>query len=404
MSIKLLAEKQGADSYRWVMLVLCALTPLFVYTLPNMSLPPLFSTISQELNLTLVQVGVIWGAPSFIGIFFALIGGTLSDRLGTRLTLFATCLLTGIFGMTRIFSGDFISLLITTTLMGTFQAVIPVAVYKTARDWFHESQLGMASGVISAGFAAGLTLGPLLSTTVLVPLLGGWKQLLIFYGLLGILIGVLWWILCPPRKQAEHTPHISLLSSLRHVMQIRNTWVLGLAGMGISGAFNGFTGYLPTYLKTIGWAELDADRALAAFFFASFIAVIPLSILSDRLRLRRGFLIVSALMLALGIGSISVIEGVLLLVVIAIAGSVFDAFMAILNASVMEIDGIGLVYAGTAVGFSTMIRNLGGTFSPPVGNSLTAIGANVPFLFWGAMGLFAVAMFIFAYQPTRKSS
>jgi predicted MFS family arabinose efflux permease len=237
-----------------------------------------------------------------------------------------------------------------------------------------------------------------------VPLLGGWKQLLIFYGLLGILIGVLWWILCPPRKQSEHTPHISLLSSLRHVMQIRNTWVLGLAGMGISGAFNGFTGYLPTYLKTIGWAELDADRALAAFFFASFIAVIPLSILSDRLRLRRGFLIVSALMLALGIGSISVIEGVLLLVVIAIAGSVFDAFMAILNASVMEIDGIGLVYAGTAVGFSTMIRNLGGTFSPPVGNSLTAIGANVPFLFWGAMGLFAVAMFIFAYQPTRKSS
>lgn len=404
MSINILAQKQATGSYRWVMLALCTITPLLVFTLPNMSLPPLFSTIAQELNLSLVEIGIIWGAPSFTGIFFALIGGTLADRLGTRATLLVACTLTGIFGITRSFSTDFVSLMVTTTLMGTFQAVIPVVVYKAARDWFPVHQLGMASGVISAGFAAGLTLGPLLSTTVLVPLLGGWQQVLVFLGLIAIVIGVMWWILCPPRKSAEHAPRISLLDSLRHVIRIRNAWVLGFAGLGISGAFNGFTGYLPTYLKQIGWVDLDADRALAAFFFASLIAVVPLSVMSDRLRLRRGFLIVSALMLAIGIGSISIVEGTVLLIVIAIAGSVFDAFMAILNASVMEIDGIGLVYAGTAVGFSTMIRNLGGTFSPPVGNSLTVFGANMPFLFWGAMGLFAVAMFVFAYKPVRKDS
>ncbi len=76
-------------------------------------------------------------------------------------------------------------------------------------------------------------------------------------------------------------------------------------------------------------------------------------------------------------------------------GIVFDSFMAILNASVLEIDGMSQVYMGTAIGFSTMIRNLGGTFSPAVGNSLTPIGLNVPFVFWSLMGFFAVIAFIF---------
>src|SRR5690606_34226093 len=81
--------------YRWVMLALCTLTPLFVVTLPTMSLPPLFATISDELSLSLVETGVVWGMGSFMGIFFALIGGTLGDRFGTRTTLLVSCLFAG---------------------------------------------------------------------------------------------------------------------------------------------------------------------------------------------------------------------------------------------------------------------------------------------------------------------
>ena len=48
--------------------------------------------------------------------------------------------------------------------------------------------------------------------------------------------------------------------------------------------------------------------------------------------------------------------------------------MAILNTSVLEVEGVSDLYAGTAIGFAVMIRNLGATFSPPIGNSLTTLG------------------------------
>lgn len=404
MTVHSLTLKQSERNYRWVMLALCALTPMLVVTLPGMSLPPLFATIAADLNMTLVEIGVVWGAISFTGVFFSLIGGTLGDRFGTRTTLFVTCVMTGIFGITRSFAVDFGTLLVTSLLMGVFQAVLPVIVFKVARDWFPSNQLGMASGVISAGFASGLTLGPLLSTSVIMPALGGWRQVLVFYGVIAMAIGVLWWVLHPAAaKDQQGGSRLSLLDSLRHIIGIRNVWVIGIGGLGINAAFNGFTGYLPTYLKSIGWAELDADQALSAFFVTSLLAVVPFSILADRFQMRRSLLIFGAVVLALGIGSVGVIEGSLVLIVIALTGSMFDTFMAMLSASVMEVKEVGHIYAGTAVGFATMIRNLGGTFSPAVGNSLTVYGLNIPFLFWGAMGLFAVFMFVFVYKPDERS-
>lgn len=386
------------------MLVLCALTSMLVITLPNMSLPPLFATISEDLGLSLVQIGTVWGIMPFSGIFFALIGGTLGDRFGTRATLFVTCLLTGLCGVLRSTALDFNSLLITSLVFGMVQAIIPVMLFKVIRQWFPPEQLGMASGVISAGFAGGLMLGPLVSTGLLMPALGGWRQVLVLYGGIAIVVSVAWLIVHPPlpKPTATDAPRLSLRQSLSHVVRLRNVWILGLGGLGVNACFSGFAGYLPTYLKAIGWAELDADRALAVFFLSSLIAVVPLSILSDKLHLRRGFLIIGSLVLTIGIGSLTFVQGAMILLVVAVTGLAFDALMAILNASLLEVHNVGYVYAGTALGFASMIRNLGGTFSPPIGNSMAEITLSTPFLFWGSMGLFALLMFVFVFRPEKS--
>lgn len=406
MSSNIAVEKPKTSNYRWVMLALCALTPLFVVTLPTMSLPPLFTTIGQDLDLTLVEIGTIWGAQSLTGIFFSLIGGTLGDRFGTRRTLVTICLMTGIFGLARGFATDFITLLITTVLMGSFQIIIPVAVFKVIRQWMPSEQLGMASGITSAGFATGLMLGPLLSTSVLEPALGGWRQVLFFFGVIAIIFSGIWLIATgrEKRHQSEDAPRsTSLMANLRHVVRLRNVWILGLAGLGITGCFRGFTGYMPTYLKSIGWAELDADRALSVFFLASLLAVVPLSTLSDRMGLRRGFLIIAGTILATGIGALAFTSGGLILVIIGFTGLFFDSLMAIMNATVMEVEGVGYLYAGTALGFASTVRNIGGSLSPPIGNSLVDYGPSVPFLFWSGLGFFAVFMFVFVLKsPKRK--
>lgn len=399
-----LTARQASPRYRWVMLVLCSLTALCVITLPNMSLPPMFATISADLGLSLVEIGLIWGMVSFTGIFFALIGGTLGDRFGTRAMLFAACFVTGLFGLTRSLAVDFGTLLVAALAFGIFQAIIPVLLFKVAHHWFPAEQLGMASGVISAGFAAGLMLGPLLSTSVILPALGGWRQVFICYGVVAVIVGLIWLVVHPPEAKPEsgHAPRLSLGDSLRQVVRLRGVWILGIGGLGMNACIQGFSGYLPTYLKAIGWANLDADRALAAFFMASLTMVIPLSILSDRYRLRRSFLITAACILSLGVGLLSVVDGALIILVLAATGFCFDSFMAVLNASVLEADGMRPAYVGTAIGLATMIRNLGGTFSPPLGNSLAVVGPNIPFLLWGSFGLFAVLVFVFALKPRQR--
>ena len=99
-------EKSG---YRWVMLTLSTLTSLLVIAMPMMSLPVLFKEIAVELNLSLVQIGLIWGISSFTGLFVGLIGGVMGDRFGTRRVLVGACLFIGIFGASRGLAVDFVS-------------------------------------------------------------------------------------------------------------------------------------------------------------------------------------------------------------------------------------------------------------------------------------------------------
>ena len=406
MIISRAQSPDSSSSWRYVILALCVLTPFSVVTLPSLSMPPMFSIISDELGLSLVQIGGVWGMVGFSGIFFAIIGGSIGDRFGARRALFVACLLSGLFGMLRAFSTDFGSLLFTSLLYGFAQGPVPVLIFKAIRQWIPRENLGMASGIVSAGFATGLMLGPLLSTSVILPALGGWRQVLLLYGLIAIVVSLLWLLLHPAGKTAvgddEQAP--GLLAGLRKAARLRSLWLMGLGGLGVGACFSGFTGYLPTYLKNIGWANLDADRALSVFFVTSLIFVVPLSTLSDRLRIRRGFLIALALVLGAGVGTLGLVAGALILLVAALTGSAFDSLMALQQTTVMEVDGVDNSLSGSALGMVTTIRNLGIAFSPPLGNSLAIYGAGLPFLFWGVCGVFAALMFFFVFSTAKHKT
>ncbi len=226
------------------------------------------------------------------------------------------------------------------------------------------------------------------------------------YGLLAIAISLLWLLLHPAGRHAVgddgQTPDV--IAGLRRVVRLRNLWLMGLGGIGIGACFSGFSGYLPTYLKNVGWAPLDADRALSLFFLASLICVVPLSTLSDRLQIRRGFLVALALLLGVGVGLLGIVAGALVLLVAVITGSAFDTVMAMQQVSVMELDGMDNSLSGSALGMFTTIRNLGIAFAPPLGNSLAIYGAGLPFLFWGACGVFAALVFSIAFSPPRRAT
>ncbi len=390
------------SNYHWYILILAALTMALTVAVPSMCMSVLFDEISNDLGLSRTQIGMIWGGAALPGILIALAGGSIGDRFGPKRVLIAACLLSGATGALRGLSANFIMLIVTGFVFGLLASVVPMNAFKTCGIWFPRQQLGLANGVISMGMALGFTVSSMVSATLLSPWLGGWRYVLVFYGGIAMLLSIPWYFTrpVPVDRSRGDIPPASLRAMLSHVAHIKRMWLLGWAILGIGGGIQATLGYLPLYLRDIGWAEGRADSVAASFHLASMVLVIPIALWSDRLGSRRKVLIPAVLMVVTGIGLLSVVDGMLVWGAVVMAGMVRDGFMAVFFTMTIETDGIGAAYAGTATGFAMIFSNMGGVIAPPLGNSLSALSPELPFVFWAGMAL-AGLFGIYAIKETE---
>jgi MFS family permease len=383
------ASKAHETNYRWYVLTLAALTGTLTVAVPMMCLPVLFEEIAGELSLSLVQIGLVWGLGALASIPTGLVGGAISDRLGARRTLYIACLLVGPAGALRGLANDLATLAATIFLFGLVAGMIMMGVTKTCGVWFSRRQLGLANGVVAMGAALGFMLSSMISATLLSPWLGGWRNVLFFYGAIAMVISVPWYLSWPAPNDVEvsvgEIGAMSLRRTIAHVALIRNVWLLGFVLLCIGGCVEGTLGYLPLYLRGLGWPEAAADGALSTFHAASMIFVIPIALWSDRLAARKRVLMVAALMIITGVGLLSVVDGMGVWGAVSIAGLVRDGFMAVFMTMLIETEGVRTAYVGTAMGLVMVLSGLGRLVAPPLGNSLAYIASALPFVFWASL-------------------
>jgi len=392
-----------SDAYKWLVLTLAAFTFTLVVAIPQMSLPVLFDEISADIGLNLVQVGWIWGVGSAMGILVGLIGGPIGDRFGPRRTLAVACLFIGMAGGARGLSNSFAMLAFTVLIAGFAQWSIPMSVHKACGVWFPKKQLGVANGIVSVGMALGFLSGSLLAATVFSPLFGGWRHVLFVYGAVAILFGAFWWF---SQEKAgdegqQSSQAITLREAIGHVIHLRNVWILCIATAVVSGGVNGVLGFLPLYLRCLGWEPAIADSTLASFHAASMLCAIPIALLSDRVGSRRGVLMAAALLIGTGTGLLGFASGVLISVAVLIAGIARDGFMAITMTAVIEEKGVGARFAGSAIGLNISLMGIANVFAPPAGNWLAQFGSGLPFFFWASLVFLGFAAYFFLRQPAK---
>lgn len=391
--------------YRWVILAMVTLSGFIAMGFPTAGLSALFSEIAESLNLNLIQIGVIWGVGTVMGIFMSLLGGSFVDYFGTRRMLVTLCLATGVTGALRGLAVDFWSLFLFSFLFGLVQPILPMNFIKLNREWFSSRQLGFAAGIMSAGFATGAMLGSRFSATVLSPLFGSWRAVLIILGLCSVVLALIWAVAHPPVAVNRRTDGLNMrrvVSNLQYVTRFRELWTIALAVFGVVGLMNSLVGYVPTYLREIGWEAVDADSAIPFFFLASLIGVVPISHLSDRLDNRRLVMAFGTTVMTLGTLLMFLAGDNYWIVILAmvIAGCCFDSFMALMGASITEVEGMEVAFMGSALGFGGVLQNLGGSIMPPIGNALSTIELNAPFLLWAAAGLFAT-LILLSYRARK---
>lgn len=394
--------KPQTDRYKWYILSLAFLTDMMVVAMPTMGLAVLSREISTDLSLNLVQFGVIWGISAVPSIVTSLLGGSLGDHLGAKRVLTLSALLAGLLVAARSLAGDFTSMALIVLLGGALAPFVTMNAIKAAGQWFPRHQLGLANGALGMGMALGFMLGTLLSDSFFSPLVGGWRNVFLLYGLVGAAFAIPWHLAKnpPPAMSADSQP-LSMRRSIQQVARIKNTWRMGFLMLGVAGCVQGVLGYLPLYLRNLGWAAPHADQTVSAFHFISMLLVLPIAMGSDRFASRKHLLVFSSLMIILGTVLLGVGKGGLILPAVLVAGSVRDSFMSILFASTLELDGIGPALTGTAVGFITGIGSIGSVLAPPLGNSLVKISPSAPFFFWAFLALMGLVSLL-QVKPGRR--
>jgi MFS family permease len=387
------------DKYRWYILALLAATGTFVASIQQSCMPVLFKEISDDLTLDLVQVGTIWGMTNFAGVFVSIIAGLLSDRFGVKLVLNVICIMTGITGALRGISNNYLMLLITVFVNGIFRMIIPVTVTKTVGIWFKDKNLGLAMGILAMGIGLGAMLGSMISSTILSPFLGGWRNVMYFLGAIAVFIGILWLIFGrePYHVGSNHTTSNSVpfREAIPKLIRNKGLWLIGLMFLFRSGSIMSVVGYLPLYLREQGWEAASADGTLAAFFAISTLCAIPLSFLSDRLGLRKPILYLAQVVTLVCISLVPVAHGGMIWFLILLTGMFFDVSMSITMAMILETEGIGSTYSGTAVGIVFTLQQLGNVALPPLGNSLAnPNNLGIPFFFWASLSVPALITLI----------
>lgn len=398
--------RKHSPNYRWYILAVTMLTYGIVTGAARLCMPVLFKQISDELGLSITQIGTIWGMDPLAGIFIGLPGGLLADRFGVRRTIAIVCILAGIFGALRGISVNFMSMAAIMFLFGLMAASVPSVIPKVTAEWFGGRQLGLANALLNVAWGVGAMAATISSATVLSPLLGSWRWVLFFYGVPCVIIGLIW--LTTREPTASELPDttankIPFKEAISRVLRIKDVWLVGLITTFLWGASMGLIGYLPLYLRNIGWTPASADSVITVFSGVNTIGVLPMVLLSDKIRSRKiiVFISLTAVIVTLALIPMAGTSGIWVLVIAC--GFLRSGGAALFNVIIFEIEGVGSTYGGTAIGLANTISMVGAFLAPPIGNSLANINPGYPFYFWSALAAMSLPLVFFIKNRTGQS-
>ncbi len=136
------------------------------------------------------KMGLLFSSYQWTYIFFLLLWGWMTDRLGTRLINGVSVTIWSIAGMLTGTATTFAGMLTTRLTLGAGEAASFPTSSKVVRQWFPNSERGLATSIFNAGTFAGPAVSAPFVAWLLVKV--GWRLSFIVTGSLGFLWVFLW--------------------------------------------------------------------------------------------------------------------------------------------------------------------------------------------------------------------
>ncbi|WP_206808877.1 MFS transporter [Paradesulfitobacterium ferrireducens] len=362
----------GSNSmlYSWLILILATGVQASI-AFVSLGIGSLAPFIESGLGLNKSQVGFIGGAVNVGMTLTALLAGRFVDSRGEKIVLLIGGLFTGAGIMLASLSNTFPVLLLLLFFTGLWAASATPAGSKAIMSWFPPSKLGFAFSVRQTG----VPLGGLFSALVLphLALAFGWKAGMAVMGVVPICGALLFQLLyktSPRSKAASDNPHKAQLN-FRWIIRNFNIWLVSLTAVTFMGAQFIVIAYLVLFLHDqIGFSIALASIFLVISQCGGIIGRIFWGFVSDTIfRGKRRPALIS-------VGAIAVVMSFSMIFLTPASSVWFVGIMSfLLGFSAIGWNGVyvaliselaGAAQAGTAVGFSITLIQLGVLAFPPL--------------------------------------
>ena len=388
--------------FRWIVLTLMFLS-LFAATIAMQCMPPLFSEITQQIPLTKAQMGTIMGVITLASLFFAPIGGALSDTLGVRWAFGMAAIIVALAGAYRYAAGSVNDLIVCMFLIGAGMAMYAPNLPKALGNWFPKKDLAMANGISISGMGIGGAIAMATAKSVLSPSFGGWRGTMVVLGGVVLLVAILWMAIYkdPPVEGSAARKKPNVFKNFKDVLKVKDIWLIAIYyGLNMISLLAVIT-LLPITLEERGIE--NSGELVGIMMGATVVFNILGGMLSDRVGKRKPFLLICAVVFGLCVLGFANFTGTALIAVLIIAGASMGTIAPVLMSVPVEMERIGTALTGSAMGFIFMLGNTGGFVGPVVAGRLMDMSdSSMPGFIFIAAALILSAVFIIPLKETGR--
>lgn len=298
-----LQSAQRPTRSRYLIMVMLFITVVINY-LDRSNLSIAAPALKDEFGLDTVHEGLILSAFGWTYAAMQIPGGWLVDRVSPRVLYAAALILWSAATFFMGFAGSFVILFVLRLAVGALEAPAYPINNRVVTTWFPEKERATAIGFYTSGQFVGLAF--------LTPVLAwlqhhyGWHMVFVSTGLLGIVWGVLWYLIYrePRQFRGANAAEIELIqkgggvvdldkrvtekkapfnwNDLGLVMSQRKLWGVYLGQFCLTSTLWFFLTWFPTYLVKYRGMDFIKSGFLASVpFLAAFIGVLCSGVLSD---------------------------------------------------------------------------------------------------------------------------
>src|SRR4030043_2235115 len=220
------------------------------------------------MKLKNTQFGIAAGAWPLIYIASSYPVGIIIDRLGLKKSFSVGILVVALSAIMRSYAIDFTSLFASVAVFGVGAPIISIGLPKLIASWFFGRERGTASGIYITGVSMGTAFSLGATNILILPLLGSWRNVLLFYGIIPIIVVLLWikFAKSSTGLGIETTVYKeNIWKSIFGLLRYRNIWSIVLIGTTSFMVIHSLNNWLPKILETQNLAPTLAGILAASF-------------------------------------------------------------------------------------------------------------------------------------------